>query len=98
MIFYIQDLNFKIKEAEVILHAMSTYKKQWDGELKAAYSRIDSVPGHAMLCAAGTCYLARTPPDKHKELLLNWLGYCSGTVTLGSLAVEHAKLQPSQVS
>lgn len=77
---------------------MALQRKKWTEKLSIVSSAIDSVPGHAMLCAAGVCYLARVPPDKHRDLLANWLSYCSGAVGLGSLALDHGKIQSSQVS
>ena len=40
-----------------------------------------------MLSAASICYLPRIDPDKHHDLLSNWLAYCFGRVGLGSLSV-----------
>ncbi len=77
---------------------MSAQRLRWDKELTAGSGRMDSVPGHAMLCAASACYLARVPPDLHKNLQANWLKYCSGEVTMGNLTQDHSKLQASQVS
>ena len=71
---------------------MSTQRRKWDAKLKETHSRIASVPGHALLCAASTCYLPRVPPDSHSELLNNWLGYCAGAVSLGSLT-DYSSLQ-----
>lgn len=76
---------------------MLAQRQRWDEELKATWSRIDSVAGHAVLCAASTTYLAFIPADQHKKLMSNWLGYCSGAVDLGSLATQgHGGLQSSQ--
>lgn len=92
-------MTSKLGDAQAVMDAMTVQRRKWEEQLTDISSRIDSVPGHAMLCAAGVCYLARAPPEKHRELLTNWLGYCSGVVPLGSysLAAEQSKLQSTQV-
>ena len=92
-----QSVQSKLENAKHLLSTMSSQRGRWDANLIAIYSRIDSVPGHALLCSASVCYLARIPPDKHQELLANWLGYCAGTISLGSLAAEQGGLQASPV-
>ena len=77
---------------------MSGHRQKWMERLDEISSRADSVPGHAMLCAAGISYLPSIPPDRHKDMMNNWLGYCSGVVALGSLASEQGRLQSTQVS
>lgn len=94
---YLQVLSSKLEDAQCILTAMASQRSKWEERLTEISSRIDSVPGHALLCAAGVCYLARSPPNKHGHMLSNWLGYCSGVVPLGSLEVEQNKLQSAQV-
>lgn len=88
----------KLKDAQTTANLMLSQRRKWEEQLQVISSRIDSVPGHAMLCAAGVCYLARAPPDQHRELLDNWLDYCSGAVPLGSLAAKQPKLHSTQVS
>lgn len=84
--------------ARHLLSTISSKRARWDAKLNVIHDQIDSVPGHALLCAASVCYLARTPPDTHRQLLTNWLGYCSGAVSLGSLAGGHGGgLQAAQV-
>lgn len=90
-------MQSKLEDAKHLLTTISAQREKWDTNLKLIHSRIDSVPGHALLCSASVCYLARTPPNRHQELLTVWLGYCSGTVSLGSLTVERGGLQASQV-
>ena len=80
------------------MKVMSAQRKKWMDRLDVISSWTDSVPGHAMLCAAGMCYLPSVPPDRHKDMMENWLGYCSGVVPLGRLASEQGSLQPTQVS
>ena len=93
-----QNVQSKLDSARHLLSTISAERARWDAKLNVIHDRIDSVPGHALLCAASVCYLARTPPDMHKQLLTNWFGYCSGAVSLGSLAVEHGgRLQAAQV-
>lgn len=92
-----QVLSSKLGDAQHILDAMASQRSQWEERLTDISSRIDSVPGHAMMCAAGVCYLARSPPDKHRTILSNWLGYCSGVVPLGSATLEQSKIQSTQV-
>lgn len=90
-------MTSKLEEAQQILDAMAAQRRKWEERLTEISSRIDSVPGHAMLCAAGVCYLARSPPDRHQDMVASWLGYCSGVVPLGSMATEQNKLQSAQV-
>lgn len=85
-----QGVQSTLESAKHLLAIISAQRERWDTNLSIIHSRIDSTPGHALLCSASVCYLSRIPSDKHQELLTNWLGYCSGAVTLGSLAVEHA--------
>jgi len=92
-----QAVKTKIEETNCILTTMSKQRKKWEERLEECQSRLDSIPGHAMLCAAGVHYLARVPTGLHKELLTNWLGYCSGSVSLGSILQDTHKLQPAQV-
>ena len=92
-----QGVQSKLESARYLLSTISSERARWDAKLTTIHDRIDSVPGHALLCAASVCYLARTPPDTHGQLLTNWLGYCSGAVSLGSLALEHGGLQAAQV-
>lgn len=51
-----------------------------------------------MLTAASICYLPRINPDKHHNLLSNWIAYCFGRVGLGSLSVpgHNTGLQASE--
>lgn len=86
-----------LSDAQGVVNALAIQRNKWEERLSDISSRISSVPGHAMLCAAGVLYLSRSPPDRHKEMLNNWLGYCSGVVPLGSLKVEQNKLQSAQV-
>ncbi len=81
----IESLQEKLDRANNLLSAMTKQKQKWDEQLQTIWSRIDSVPGHALLCAASACYLARVPSSKHNILLENWLAYCFGGVSLGSL-------------
>ena len=92
-----QSVQSKLESARQLLSAISSQRARWDSNLKVIRDRIDSVPGHALLCSASMCYLARTPPDTHGSLLTNWLGYCSGEVGLGSLAAQHEGVQAAQV-
>ena len=92
-----QVLSSKLGGAQHILDAMASQRSKWKERLTDISSRIDSVPGHAMLCAAGVCYLARSPPGKHRAILSNWLGFCSGVVPLGSATLEQSKIQSTQV-
>ena len=92
-----QDLTTELEEAQCILNTMSPQRKNWEQKRSEMCSRVDSAPGHAMLCAAGVCYLARSSPEQHDNLLNNWLGYCSGGIPLGSFNTEQHKLQPTQV-
>ena len=93
----IDKLQTNLDEANHLLSTMSQQRRNWDEQLKFTKSRIDSVPGHALFCAASISYLSRLPPDNHQELKNNWLAYCSGGVSLGSLAVGgHQGLQSSQ--
>ena len=92
-----QTLGVELSGAQNVVNALAIQRNKWKERLSDISSRIDSVPGHAMLCAAGVLYLSRSPPDRHKEMLNNWLGYCSGVVPLGSLKVEQNKLQSAQV-
>lgn len=87
----------ELSDAQGVVNALAVQRNKWEERLGEISSRIASVPGHAMLCAAGVLYLSRSPPDRHKEMLDNWLGYCSGAVPLGSLKVEQNKLQSAQV-
>lgn len=92
-----QEVQSQLSNANSLLEKLSSQRQRWNEQLKAIQSIIDSVPGHALLCAASVCYLSQIPPDKHRELAANWLGYCSGSVALGSLALpEQQKLQSSQ--
>lgn len=77
-----------LESAQEIVGALAVQRRKWMEKLQEIFSRINSIPGHAMLCAAGVCYLARSPPDKHKDLLDNWMGYCTGAVPLGSFSVD----------
>lgn len=95
MINLSQKTNSKLEQVQKFLTTMSPQRKKWEAELKVVSSRLNCVPGHVVLCAAGVCYLSRVPPDMHKMLWTNWLGYCSGTVTLGSLKAEHGTSQVS---
>ena len=97
MLSLLQALKNKIEKVNHILSTMSRQRKMWEERLGQCQSYLDSIPGHAMLCAAGVYYLARTPPALHKELLANWLGYCSGAVSLGCVTQDSSKLQAAQV-
>ena len=87
----------KRSDAQSITNTMAGQRRMWEEQLSVISSRINSIPGHAMVSAASMYYLSRAPPDKHKELLSNWLGYCSGAVPLGSLELDKNKLQSAQV-
>lgn len=91
-----QDVMFNLEDAQRVVQTMVGQRKYWEEQLSVISDRISCIPGHATLCAGSACYLARVPTDRHGELLANWLGYCSGTVPLGSLASDH-KLQAAQV-
>ena len=93
----LQSVQSKLESARHLLLTISSQRARWDTKLDIIHDRIASLPGHALLCAASVCYLARTPPHTHRQLLSNWLGYCSGAVSLGSLAIEHGGLQAAQV-
>ncbi len=82
----IESLQRKLDNARKLLLATAKQKQKWDEQLQSTWSRIDSVPGHALLCAASACYLACVPSGQHSVLLENWLAYCCGGVSLGSLA------------
>ena len=78
---------------------MSAQRQQWDKKLKSIWNSLGSVPGHSVLSAACICYLPCVPPNRHNDLLSNWLAYCSGGVSLGSLSVpghQGGGLQASQ--
>ena len=85
-------------QANRLLYALSRQRLRWEEQLRSTRGRMDSVPGHALLCAASACYLTRVPPDRHQKLLSNWLSYCSGGVGLGSLATPRQKGLQSSVS
>ena len=85
-------------QANRLLYTLSRQRMRWEEQLRTARGRMDSVPGHALLCAANTCYLACVPPDRHQELLSNWLSYCSGGVGLGSLVLPGQKGLQSSIS
>ena len=93
-----QEVQSQLGNANSLLAIMSRQRQRWNEQLKAIWNTVDSVPGHALLCAASLHYLSRIPPDKHEELIANWVGYCSGVVSLGSLvSPEQQKLQSSQL-
>lgn len=98
VVVLVKALKKKLGEANHILTTMAEQRKRWKEKLQVSCSHLDSVPGHAMLCAAGACYLSRIPLYLHKELQANWLGYCSGTISLGSVSQDRGKLQAAQVS
>ena len=76
---------------------MAKQRHRWEDKLKDTKNKINSLPGHAVLCSAAVCYLTRVPPDRHNDLLSAWLGYCSGSVSLGNLVEDRGGLQSAQV-
>lgn len=96
-LLFVKDLKSKLEEAKCILTTTTGQRRKWEEKLQVSYNRLDSVPGHAMLCAAAAFYLSRSPPDLHKELIANWLGYCAGTVCLGSASQDGGKLHAAPV-
>ncbi len=76
---------------------MSKQRGKWEESIKITRRRIDSFPGHAVLCSAAVCYLTRVPPNKHNDLLSAWLGYCNGSISLGQLSEDRGGLQSTQV-
>ncbi len=96
--FFHKGLKVKIEEANSILTTMSRQRKKWEERLEQCQSCIESIPGHAVLCAASVHYLARMPPALHKDVLSNWMEYCSGTISLGSISHDSNKLQAAQVT
>ena len=92
-------MQAKLERATYLLSTMSAQRQKWDEKLKSIWSSLSSVSGHSVLSAASICYLPCVPPDRHNDLLSNWLSYCSGGVSLGSLNVpghQGGGLQASQ--
>ena len=76
---------------------MAKQRHKWEEKLKDTKNKINSLPGHALLCSAAVCYLTRVPPDMHTDLMSAWLGYCNGSVSLGNLVEDRGGLQSAQV-
>ena len=93
----LQGVCSKLDHARHLLATMAKQRHKWEEKVKLTRSRIDSLPGHALLCSAAVCYLTRVPPSKHKALLSAWLGYCEGTISLGNVIEERGGLQAAQV-
>lgn len=85
--FSLQGVQAKLERATCLLSTMSAQRQKWDEKLKSIWSNLGSVPGHSVLSAASICYLPCIPPNRHNHLLSNWLAYCSGGVSLGSLSI-----------
>ncbi len=75
---------------------MSKQRHKWEEKIKVIRGKINSLPGHAVLCSATVCYLTRVPSDKHNDLLSAWLGYCNGSVSLGHLSETRGGVQSTQ--
>lgn len=78
----------KIASTKELLDSLSNQRKKWENKLSTAQSQLDSLSSHSLLVSASCSYLGFLPPEEHKSLWENWISYCSGNVSIGSLVVE----------
>ena len=78
----------KIASTKELLGSLSNQRKKWENKLSVTQTQLDSLSSHSLLVSASCTYLGFLPPEEHKSLWENWISYCSGHVSIGSLVVE----------
>uniref|UniRef100_A0A1X7TIU7 AAA+ ATPase domain-containing protein n=2 Tax=Amphimedon queenslandica TaxID=400682 RepID=A0A1X7TIU7_AMPQE len=78
----------KIASTKELFGSLSNQRKKWENKLSVVQNQLDSLSSHSLLVSASCTYLGFLPPEEHKSLWENWISYCSGHVSIGSLVVE----------
>ena len=84
----LQAMQSQIEQQKDLLIQLAPQKQKWEAKLKEVQHLIECIPGHALMTAAACSYLPPFPHHSHQQLWSNWLDYCRGSVSVGSLSVD----------
>ena len=75
-----------------LLDCLSNQKRNWEDKLTNAQQHLDCLPAESLIVVAMATYCSVLCPELYQKLWKNWISYCFGMASMGSLSRDNSRI------